>query len=196
VSGVGSPENLDAERQYSLTLDLLGQRVIMTVDEVQVLEAILPVPLAGDQVGFITWGQPGTAVSQLRVNAKKPRAFAVMEFGSPFDSMYSEVIKPVCEAMGLQVERADDWSGPGVIMDDIVQAITTADLVIAEITPRNPNVYYEVGYAQASGVPTILLFEPKEGERLPFDLSGQRAIFYEDSIGGKTAVEQGTHPSP
>jgi hypothetical protein len=167
-----------------------GQRVVLAVDEVQVLEAILPWPLAGDQVGVIAWGLPATKFTDVTAHAKKPRAFAVMQFGSPFDAMYEEVIIPICESVGLDVERADDWSGPGVIMDDIVQAITTADLVIAEITPQNMNVYYELGYAQASGVPTILLFEPKEEQRLPFDLSGQRAIFYEDSIGGKSAVER------
>jgi hypothetical protein len=85
----------------------------------------------------------------MKAHTKRPRAFAVMEFGSPFDAMYAEVIQPVCDSLGLMIERADDWYRPGVIMDDVIQAITTADLVIAEITPRNPNVYYEVGYAQA-----------------------------------------------
>ena len=80
-----------------------------------------------------------------------------MQFGSPFDAMYSEVIKPVCESVGLTVERADEWHRPGVIMNDVVEALTTAEVVIAEITPANPNVYYEVGYAHAAGVPTVLL---------------------------------------
>ena len=48
----------------------------------------------------------------------------------------------------------------------------------------------EVGYAQALAVPTILLFTSKDEEQMPFDVSGQRAIFYEDSIGGKSAVER------
>lgn len=62
-------------------------------------------------------------------------------------------------------------------------------MVIAEITPVNANVYYELGYADAIGKPTILLADRQQVDRLPFDLSGFRCIFYNDTIGGKDRVE-------
>jgi nucleoside 2-deoxyribosyltransferase len=61
-------------------------------------------------------------------------------------------------------------------------------LVIAEITPANPNVFYELGYAQALGKPTILLAQ--RGGTLPFDIRSFRVVYYDDTIGGKTRVEQ------
>jgi hypothetical protein len=190
IAVLGDTTNLEPDRPYELHIGVIGQQVMLQVDTVQVLEAVLPTPLEGEGVGVAAWGPGGVRFDAFQVHTTRPRAFAVMQFGSPFDAMYTEVIRPACEELGLTVERADDWYRPGVIMQEIIQAITRADLVIAEITPKNPNVYYELGYAHAAGVPTILLFTPTETESLPFDVSGQRAIFYEDSIGGKAAVDR------
>jgi hypothetical protein len=190
---LGSHENLAANHPYDIGVSVSGQRVTFIAEDIQIFETVLPTPLEGDGVGAVAWGPGGVVFETVHTYKRRPRAFAVMQFGSPFDAMYSDVIKPVCESLGLDVERADDWYRPGVIMDDVIQAITQADLVIAEITPKNPNVYYEVGYAHAAGVLTVLLFEQKEDSRLPFDLSGHRAIFYEDSIGGKGKVERDLH---
>ncbi len=51
------------------------------------------------------------------------------------------------------------------------------------------NVFYEVGYSHGLNKPTILLSDRKR-EKLPFDISGFRALFYDNTIGGKTAVEE------
>ena len=57
----------------------------------------------------------------------------------------------------MNVLRADEVSGPGLVIGDIVRELSTSQLVIADITPINANVYFEVGYALALGKPTILL---------------------------------------
>jgi hypothetical protein len=62
--------------------------------------------------------------------------------------------------------------------------------VIAEITPVNPNVYYELGFAHAINKPTILLAD-RAIDRLPFDVSPFRVLFYENTIGGKRLFEDG-----
>jgi hypothetical protein len=96
---------------------------------------------------------------------------------------------PVCEDLGLNAVRVDETFGPGIIIADIGEQITEAKIVIADITPRNPNVYYEVGYAHALNKPTIMIAEkPTE---LPFDISPYRVLFYENTIGGKDKVEKG-----
>lgn len=61
-------------------------------------------------------------------------------------------------------------------------------MVIAEITPLNPNVYYEVGYADTLSKPVILISDRKEGLK-PFDVMAYRTIFYDNSIGGKSQIE-------
>jgi hypothetical protein len=79
--------------------------------------------------------------------------------------------------------------GPGVIVYDIAQQIIGAQAVIAEITPVNANVYYEVGFAHALGKPTILLADKET--KVPFDVSPFRILFYENTIPGKSKFEAG-----
>lgn len=93
-------------------------------------------------------------------------------------------MKPVCAEFGLNAVRADETYGPRVILADIVKQIDEAIVIVAEITPGNPNVYYEVGYAHARGKPTILIAD-HEVEKLPFDISPFRTLFYENTIDGK-----------
>lgn len=113
----------------------------------------------------------------------------VMQFSTPYNELYSEVVKPVCDAFNIDSVRGDEAYGPGIILADIARQIIEAKVVIAEITPANPNVYYEVGYAHALNKPTILIAE--KGTNLPFDLSPFRVLFYENSIDGKRRIEEG-----
>ena len=71
---------------------------------------------------------------------------------------------------------------------NIIGGIIESEVIIADITPVNANVFYELGYAHAFFKPTILLAQ--RGTQLPFDLSGYRVIFYDDSIKGKREVEE------
>jgi len=78
---------------------------------------------------------------------------------------------------------------PGVILQDIIRGIVESDVIVADITPtENPNVFYELGYAHALQKPTILLAN-RQIEKLPFDVSGYRVIFYDDTIGVKRDIE-------
>jgi hypothetical protein len=61
-------------------------------------------------------------------------------------------------------------------------------VVIAEITPLNANVFYEVGYADALNKPLIILAQ--SGTTLPFDIRGYRVVFYEDVIGGEVKLAE------
>ena len=110
-----------------------------------------------------------------------------MQFGSPYDQLYNDVIKQVCGEFRLNVIRADDIYHPGVIFQDILQGLDESNVVIADVTPPNPNVFFELGYSHALRKPVILLAE--RGTELPFDVSGYRVIFYDNTIGGKNAVE-------
>jgi hypothetical protein len=112
-----------------------------------------------------------------------------MQFGGQYDDLYKDVVKGVCDAYDVSARRADDAVGPGIVIADIISEIAAAQLIIADISPANPNVYFEVGYALALKKPTILL--AKKGTPLPFDVAGFRVLFYEDSIGGKGKLEEG-----
>jgi len=187
VSALGSDQNLIAQSPYHLKVELQGQSVRLMVDSIKVLEGHLPYPPTGDQIGLFAWGTAEVKFEETVGEGARPRAFVVMQFSEPYESLYSEVIRPVAESMGFEAYRADDVYKPGIILQDIIQGIVEAEVVIADITPVNANVFYELGYAHALDKPTILLAEGRS--ELPFDIRSYRCIFYDNTIRGKTTVE-------
>ena len=124
-----------------------------------------------------------------------------MPFRDPFDSYYPAIYKPALEPLGYHVTRSDDIFKPGVIMRDITRSIHQADLVLCEMSGRNPNVFYELGLAHANGKPVILVSR-KEND-IPFDLRHLRIIIYDSTRAGwedtlrasiKQAAEAGEGP--
>lgn len=187
VASAGQSAGLSPERAYHLRVRVVGGRATVFVDGTLVLDVDLPGSPPGQQLGLWALGGQPVTFSDFRYVAEPGRLFVVMQFGVPYDDLYNEVIVPVAEEIGLKASRADEMSGPGVILSDIVREIRESTAIVAEITPANPNVYYEVGYAHAAGTPTILLV--RRGQELPFDIRSFRCIIYDDTIGGKPHVE-------
>lgn len=118
-----------------------------------------------------------------RVSREMPRTrriFVVMPFAKEFDDVYILGIREVAEKLGYVVERADDIEHNGQILDVIQQKIRDCDLVVADTSLQNPNVFYEVGFAHAAGVATILI--TRTGQSIPFDLQSMNHIFYETIV--------------
>ncbi|MGJ5008680.1 DUF6250 domain-containing protein [Bradyrhizobium oligotrophicum] len=187
VAAAGQQEYLMNGREYRVAVEVEGQQISLEVDGIRVLEATLPDPLLSGQVGLFAWDNE-VRFKDVEISRKPGDVFVVMQF-SGFEELYKDVIKPVTEGFGLRPYRADEVYGPGSIIADISNGIERAQIVIAEITPSNENVFYEVGYAHGIRKPTIILAE--KNKKLPFDLSGFRCLFYENSIGGKAKVEEG-----
>ena len=107
----------------------------------------------------------------------QPKAFVIMPFEAEFESIYSKLIKaPLVEA-GYEVTRADSLLDQRNILSDIVRGITTADLIVADLTTNNPNVFYELGLCHGLGLPTILLAQSIND--VPFDLQSYKILVYE-----------------
>jgi hypothetical protein len=188
LAATGQLENLQSDREYLLQLNLRGQELKVMVNEVPVMEHLLPRPLEGRQVGLIAAGTDEITFSRFEMVSGKPKAFVVMQFAEPYDTFYRDVIQSQAEAAGYDVFRIDEKAGPGIIFQDIQREIEQSEIVIAEITPANPNVFYELGYAHALQKPTILL--ARRESQLPFDVRSYRVVFYNDTIAGKAEVEQ------
>jgi hypothetical protein len=191
VAFAGSRKNLRANHPYKLSVLLQGQRLLLEVDSVQVLEHVLEAPLPQGQFGLFAWGTTNVEFTSTSVSEEPGTVFVVMQFSEPYQDLYTDVITKVVndEKYNLRAYHAGEVFGPGVILEDIVRGIIDARIVIAEITPPNQNVFYELGYAHALKKPTILLAE--RGKELPFDVSGYRCLFYDNTIGGKTKIEEG-----
>jgi hypothetical protein len=89
------------------------------------------------------------------------------------------LLRRCCELEGVHAIRGDDLFTPTDILDDIWQGIAGADFVIADITRRNPNVFYELGMAHAIAKPVVILSQFDAD--LPVDLATRRVIRYERS---------------
>ncbi len=111
-------------------------------------------------------------------------AFVIMAFDPEFEAIYSDLIRPSLEQVGYDVSRADSLMNQQNILKDIVRQIDRSDLIIAELTALNANVFYELGIAHALRKRTILLTQSVED--LPFDLRSYRVVVYStrfDEIG-------------
>ncbi len=186
LSGSGDLTEISLETDYKISIHVFGSIITLYVNDIDVASAIHEVRQAQLQLAFSSLKE--IVVKDFRVIHEKPKAFIVMQFSKEFNELYDEVIKPVCQEFGLDCERADEFFSASPIIQDIVNSLKSSSVIIADITPDNPNVFYELGYAHAIGKPTILLCDRKR-EKLPFDISGFRTLFYENSISGKTRVE-------
>ena len=188
VERAGKRSYLEAERTYQVEVRLDGYRINLSVDRVPVLTHILSQPLEQGQVGIFATGRCGAVeFGPVETTTQAPAAFVVMQFTPQFDALYEDVVQPVCANMGIEAYRASDIYRPGVIIQDIIQGLAESQVIIAEITPANPNVFYELGYSHALRKPAVLLAD--RGTVLPFDISGHRVIFYDNTIGGKNRLE-------
>jgi hypothetical protein len=111
-------------------------------------------------------------------NQKK--AFVLLPFKHPFDAYYTEIFRPSLESSGYVVGRADDLYCPRPIMLDVQESILGADLLLCEMSGRNPNVFYELGLAHAIGKPVILV--SRDEEDIPFDLRHVRVLTYQPEL--------------
>lgn len=103
--------------------------------------------------------------------------FVVMPFDSLFQTQYERVIRPAVEQLGLKCIRGDEMYSKPQVMVDIWKSIRSSRLLVAELTDKDPNVFYEIGLAHALGKPIILL--TRNEDDVPFDLKALRYRYYD-----------------
>ena len=97
-----------------------------------------------------------------------------------FNRVYEHIIIPACEQEGYEPIRADATSKSNVIIVDILKNILNCEMAICDLSSRNPNVFYELGFRQAFNMKTVLMKDEKTDR--PFDISSIRSINYESSL--------------
>lgn len=104
--------------------------------------------------------------------------FVMMPFGEPVGGYYKSIYEPAISKSGLRPVRADDdIFATGKIIDQVWTGITAAKVLVAELTGRNPNVFYELGLAHALNKPVVLVSSNQSD--VPFDLQHIRVIYYD-----------------
>jgi 3',5'-cyclic AMP phosphodiesterase CpdA/tetratricopeptide (TPR) repeat protein len=118
------------------------------------------------------------------------RLFFIMPFGvrsiggqgesQDFDALYTELLRPLAVDEDWEPLRVDEVVSPGTVTTQAMKQLFTADLVVADISVPNGNVYYELGVRQAIS-PTGTILIALDGTSLPFDVANQRVLFYQAS---------------
>jgi hypothetical protein len=119
-------------------------------------------------------GYKGGRLGDFRVDY--PSVFVVMPYREPWEGLYSSAIEPAALQAGLTCIRADRTVRIGDLQDNVWSQLAAAGLVLADISDRNPNVFYELGIAAAMGK-DIMFLKDKRRKDVPVDLGG--ALYYE-----------------
>jgi hypothetical protein len=145
------------------------------------IEELLHVDLtAGIRPSF--WRFPPTPLPSA------PEVFVLMPFSQAMQPIFDDHIKVVCTGLGLRAQRSDDFFNANVIVEDIWRAIYYAQVIIADCSGRNPNVFYEAGLAHALGRTTVLITQSLDD--VPFDLRHLRVIRYAYTPPGMKEFEE------
>jgi len=182
----GGLSQFNLNEEISIRFELLGSEAKLFVNNILYCEYNLVLNIA--PLSFRITSDGKVSLYDINVESIKPKLFVVMQFTEDFNNLYTDVIVPISEKAGYEVVRADEFFSSTPILNDIIKSITESSVIIADITPDNPNVFYEIGYAHAIKKPTILICD-KTRTKLPFDISSFRTLFYENSISGKSKIE-------
>ena len=119
-------------------------------------------------------------------NPERPgTCFLIMPFAAAFTPIHKTIVKALESAyVGFRCRRADEFFGGHQIMEDILREIGTSELVLADVTGRNPNVFYELGIAHMVKSAARVLLITQRVDDIPFDLRAYRHIVYTRSPGG------------
>jgi hypothetical protein len=104
--------------------------------------------------------------------------FVMQPFAPPHGEYYEKIFRPAIEKTKLQAVRADaEIFATGKIIDQVWRGINAAKVLVAELSTRNPNVFYELGLAHALQKPVVLVSSNEPD--VPFDLQHIRVIYYD-----------------
>lgn len=103
-----------------------------------------------------------------------PRVFVITPFNADSLALFEE-LQRVFEKE-YEFKNAGDMDNQENILQDIVEGINSAQVVIADLTGLNPNVFYELGLAHAMNKKVIIITQ--DINELPFDIKSYRVNEY------------------
>lgn len=122
----------------------------------------------------------GMAVSPVFGRPRQPDeridVFVLMPFNAKMEKVYTNHIKRMGQDLGLIIRRADDNFTPGPFMEKVWDGICAAQLVLADCTQKNPNVFYEIGMAHTVGKKVVLITRSEKD--IPSDIKHYDYIPY------------------
>ncbi|MBL8905535.1 MAG: hypothetical protein JNM20_02545 [Rhizobiales bacterium] len=174
-------------RDFSVPKDRVEQFAKVFLENLTFLRAFSPTTVTSDPSRGISEAPvPTTPPDKIPspIISKEPRTrefldtcFVMMPFGEWFDRYYQEIYVPAIREAGFEPIRADELFHTGSVVEQIWEQIEKSKLLLADLTGKNPNVFYELGLAHAIRKPVI--FASGQLEDVPFDLRHLRVIIYD-----------------
>lgn len=114
--------------------------------------------------------------------------FVLMPFAEELKPIYEDHIAKIIKSKSMTPQRADEIYSVNLITWDIWEKINRSRIIIADLTNKNPNVFYELGLAHAISKEVIIISQRIED--VPFDLKALRCIIYEYNPRGIKKLEE------
>lgn len=134
--------------------------------------------VAGEVAKILGLESPPKSPEAIPLDSDPNLVFVIIAFRDDMEPIF-DGIKDAGAAVGLTVKRVKDVQGDYRITDQIVQMITRARFVVADLSHERPNVYFELGYARGLGKTVITI--AREGTSIHFDVKDWTYIPYIDS---------------
>ncbi len=113
--------------------------------------------------------------------------FVIMPFAEEFRGVYRSIQRAATSA-GLIPKRADSFFEGKAVLQKILTGIEEARVVVADLTGRNPNVFYELGIAHVRKDTTVLLTQRIDD--VPFDLRHLELVEYQPTRTGLAVFQR------
>ena len=139
ITATGFSASVEIDVPYKIEVRCSGNRISLAHNNVVHLQTFDNTFHSG-QWGLQSW-RTRVDFAKLSSDTSKPNCFVIMPFASEFDEVYL-VIKETVEKYRFECIRADQRYLVGPIMDDVNDQIEKADLIVADLTGKNPNVFY------------------------------------------------------
>jgi hypothetical protein len=175
-------------RDFNIPRDRVDHFAKIFLENLRYLRAFAPPtateetqPSVADGAGTTTPAEkvPSPTISkEPRVREFLDTCFVMMPFGAWFDRYYLEIYVPAIREAGFEPVRADELFTTGSVVEQIWEQITKSKLLLADLTGKSPNVFYELGLAHAARKPVV--FTAGQVEDVPFDLRHLRVIIYDN----------------
>ena len=112
-----------------------------------------------------------------------------MPFNGKMEKIYTNHIRKMGDELKLTIRRADDIFTPGPFMEKVWDGICAAELILADCTQKNPNVFYEIGMAHTVGKKIVLITRSEKD--IPSDIKHYDYIPYVyDPEGAEELIEK------
>ena len=148
-----------------------------------------------DEVAMISRHAKGMAVAPIFGRPQPLPAdqqidvFVLMPFKTKLETIYSKHMKKMAQELGLRMLRADEIFSPKPFMEKVWDGICAAQLILADCTEKNPNVFYEIGMAHTVGKKVVLI--TRSDKDIPSDIKHFDYIHYNyDPEGVETLIER------